>query len=437
MTGKNIINKRILKGLVCAVSVMIMIGVQSSPVFAALSDTQIQLFHDHIYYFNSEDVSTCSADTSTGGVTTASGLPSDVVKAINNLKPDYVKAANATNIPWQLLAAVHYREANNDPNQDLQAGNPIGGGGSQSASYPYGYPTSIEQSAEFAAKELISDSNNGVVKKPINVANPDPEAIKDTLFSYNGRASVYAQQAADLGFNSTTQPYEGSPYVMNNYDAKHHDMKIITHDFGGLDGTDTRFGAFTVYAKLGGNITGGSAPDSCDSSGAVIGNAIQTAINYAWPDYHHAPYLIMKASYKAAIDKAVANHEYVGGLSHPGVDCGGYITRVMRDSGADPNYNWGPHDSRQGATPAQQAYMDAHPEKYQNLGNLSSTSTLQPGDIAINSEHTYMYVGKQPGFNGNSASASVSFTGDGWRTPMASNAYFTNGAGSFTWYRLK
>lgn len=184
-----------------------------------------------------------------------------------------------------------------------------------------------------------------------------------------------------------------------------------------------------------------ASDDSCASSsaadGAVMGNIVQTAINYAWPTYHSAPYLVYKPSYKRAIDKAIDNGEYVGGLSHPGVDCGGFVTRVMRDSGADPNYNWGPHDARQGATPAQQAYMDAHPELYQRLGAKTSTAGLQPGDIAINGEHTYIFVGHQSGFHGNSASASVSFTGASWRTPMASSAYFSNSAGSFIWYRLK
>lgn len=185
--------------------------------------------------------------------------------------------------------------------------------------------------------------------------------------------------------------------------------------------------------------SGATAPSSTDTNcssaagGAVIGDIVKTAINYSWPDYHPAPYLIMRPSYKAAIERAQANNEYVGGLNHPGVDCGGFVTRVMRDSGADPNYNWGPGSPKQGPTPAQQAYMDAHPEKYQRLGPQTSTANLQPGDIAINSEHTYIYVGKQAGFNGNSASASVL----SWRTPMASNAYFSNSAGSFLWYRLK
>lgn len=209
----------------------------------------------------------CSCGDSNGGETAVANgkLSKDILAGINKLKPEYVKAANKTKVPWQALAAIHYRESGNDPSKDLQAGNPIGGGGSNFASYPKGAPQSVEQSAEYAAEELIRKAASGVVKKPVNVASPDAEAMKDALFGYNGRASVYAAQAAALGFSADKQPYEGSPYVMNNYDAKHKNMRMITRDFGGLDGTDTRPGAFTVYAALGGGTGGGG---DCGGSAA-------------------------------------------------------------------------------------------------------------------------------------------------------------------------
>lgn len=407
----------------------VFVGLQFTATVQALSSEQRKALDRDALYFNTE-IDICTSG-STGSLS-AEGLPNDIIKSIQALQSQYEQASTATGVPWQLLAAIHYRESNNDPNRDMQAGNPIGGPYTNAATYPYGHPTSIEQSAEFAAKQLIEASKTGVVKKPINTTSPDPEAIKDTLFSYNGRADAYAQQAAQLGFDPKTQPYEGSPYVMNNFDAKHTDMKIITHDHGGLDGTDTRYGAYTIYAKLGGATGGGGC-----SGAAIAGNAVQTAINYAWPTYHNPPYLTMKPSYAAAISKAQGSNEYVGGGSNPGIDCGGFITRVMRDSGADPDYNWGPGSPKQGNTEAQQAYMDAHPEKYDKLGAVTDTKTLLPGDIAINSTHTYMYVGKQTGFSGNSVSASYSETGDSWRSPMASNAYFSNDAGPFIWYRLK
>lgn len=205
-------------------------------------------------YSSNQDCTNQSSTSSSGVISlpTGQGLSQAAVDNINKLKPDYMKAAASTGVPWQVLAAIHYREGNNNPNQDLQAGNPLGGGGSQaSTSYgAYGAPATIEESATIAAKELIGKAASGVVKKPVNVAAPDADAIKDALFGYNGRASVYASQATALGFDAKTQPYEGSPYVMNNFDAKHANMKIITKDFGGLDGVDKRLGAFTVYALL-------------------------------------------------------------------------------------------------------------------------------------------------------------------------------------------
>lgn len=365
----------------------------------------------------------------TGGATGGGNLPQSVRDGIERLREDYETAAQATGVPWQLLAAVHYREANNGANADMQAGNPIGGPYTRySSAYDrYGYPRSMAESAEFAARHLIGFARGGIVDGRIDVPNPNPEKIKDTLFSYNGRASVYAQQAADLGFDPETQPYEGSPYVMNNYDGRHHRMRIITQDFGGLDGIDTRFGAFTIYARLG----GGTSSADCPEGGAVLGSAVQTALRYAWPDYHAAPYLVYKPEYRRAINAAIARGEFVGGGPNPGVDCGGFTTRVMRDSGADPRFN-----RYESTVTYQRRYMEENPDRYERVRNVTNTSNLQPGDIAIanDNSHTYMFVGNNPGFNGNSASASYSSTGLSWRTPMASPAFDFTG---YDWFRLR
>lgn len=371
------------------------------------------IFGPWVDWEDSSGMSACSSPP------TSPGLPSDISTLIEQNRPIYEQAAQATKVPWQLLAAIHYREtglSTSEPNIFQITG--------------YGGAGDLLSQAIAAGNFLQNSSvpsNLPGHQQPLQTSDNDSEEIKDTLYSYNGRAAAYAQQAQQLGFNSATQPYEGSPYVMNNYDAIHHNMGIITQNNGGIDGIDTRLGAYTVYALLGGGV-------GC-TAGAVVGNEVQTAINYAWPDYHAAPYTTEKPSYAAAIQKALANGEFVGGLAgQPGIDCGGFVTRVMRDSGADPNYDWGPHDPRQGNTIAQQAYMDAHPEKYKNLGIFTDSSQLQPGDIAINSEHTYIYVGTQSNFNGNSASASVG--PNSARAPMASSAYFSNDAGPFTWYRL-
>jgi cell wall-associated NlpC family hydrolase len=136
----------------------------------------------------------------------------------------------------------------------------------------------------------------------------------------------------------------------------------------------------------------------------------------------------MKPAYRAAVDEARAKGVYVGGdPGYEGIDCGGFISLVMRNSGADPNYN-----EYKGPTSDQERYMKDHPEKYQALGSQNDTSALQPGDIAITSNHTYMYVGSKgfPGYNSVSASLDS-------RVPMASGADFIDSKGiSFNWYRL-
>jgi hypothetical protein len=398
------------------------------PAVSAQVSTYEQL-STPFYDPNSSDANTCSA----GSTVSSSKLPSDVVANINKLKPLYEQASTATGVPWQLLAAVHYRENNNDPNGDLQAGNPIGGPYSQkSTAYETygGYPKSLEQSMEMAGRQLTALSRSDISGHAVNVPNPDPESIKDTLFSYNGRAQQYYAQAAALGFDPATQPYEGSPYVMNNFDDKHKDMKIITHDNGPLDGVDTRYGAYAVYVFLGGGSSQTVSSDGSCLSGDAAQNIVATILRYAWPDYHPAPYLDTTSAYQAAIQNAKANGEYVGGGDHPGIDCGGFVTRVMRDSGADPNYN-----QANGDTLVQQAYLEAQPEKYEKLTSITGTTDLQAGDIAINDHHTFIYVGSVKGFNGNSASASYGGGSGDWRAPMADND--ASGFSDFSWYRLR
>lgn len=172
---------------------------------------------------------------------TDSSLSSEDEKKINQNEPVYQQAAQQTNVPWQLLAAIHYRETGLSTTESNLF--QVTGGGSGD------FLTQAVAAGNFLQHSSVP-ANLPSHRSPLAQTGTDPEEIKDTLFSYNGRAAAYAQQAQQLGFNPNTQPYEGSPYVMNNYDAVHHNMGIITHDGGGIDGIDTRLGAFTVYSIL-------------------------------------------------------------------------------------------------------------------------------------------------------------------------------------------
>lgn len=174
--------------------------------------------------------------------------------------------------------------------------------------------------------------------------------------------------------------------------------------------------------------------DQCGNPAFTGGNLAQTISAYAWPDYHAAPYLNKEPAYASAVARAVSQGRYVGGGTYPGIDCGGFVTTLMIDSGFEPNYNHGGKLSAgAGPTTVQMQWLN---QNWQNLGPASSidTAKLKPGDVAISSDHTYVYagpLGSISGFHSNVASASYGI----WRAPMAGHEPL-NMAG-FTWYAKK
>lgn len=200
--------------------------------------------------------------------------------------------------------------------------------------------------------------------------------------------------------------------------------------------------------------TGGSGGGSSSSCGSVTA-ILQTIALYAWPDKNGvdscsagtdtATCLHVKGrpEYIAAMNKPGAYQgslNYTGSNIYPGADCGAFVTAVMRDSGADPGYNPSGNPAGQ-ATSGQLDYLSKSP-KYKGLGQSTSSDFitklgLQPGDIAVSPNHTYIYVGSAmkaivPSWNGAAASASQDT-----RTGMADIAYTPDDKGvGFTWFRL-
>lgn len=184
-------------------------------------------------------------------------LSSFVTDGVNRNKSFYIQVMNETGVPWEMLAAIHYRETNfshTNPSNGQGVFQFVNGDGGP---YPAGAVSDAEfiRQLKFMANKLQGDYvNRGSAPRERRqlVANEQNVAIvKDTLFSYNGRAAVYTNQAGHFGYNPTTQPYEGSPYVMNRFDCPRARMGIVTRDYGaGIDGADARYGAFTVFARL-------------------------------------------------------------------------------------------------------------------------------------------------------------------------------------------
>jgi hypothetical protein len=69
-----------------------------------------------------------------------------------------------------------------------------------------------------------------------------------------------------------------------------------------------------------------------------------------------------------------------------GYSCDAFVATVMRYSGADTEFPCC-GANRQGQ------YMNSHPDKYQALGHITSTKTLQAGDIMWRDGHIKIYIG--------------------------------------------
>lgn len=204
-----------------------------------------------------------------------------------------------------------------------------------------------------------------------------------------------------------------------------------TTDSAGLlaDGIHPKPGSYpqlvdTVVRAVSSGV-GSVGSSNCNNGTPTGGTGLAgKVVAYAWPDYHAKPYVDLKPEYATAIQLAKSEGRYVGGIKYPGVDCGGFVTTLMIDSGFEPNYNY---DGRGGDTSIQKKWLDAN---WENLGAVTSTADLRPGDVAMQPSHTFVFVGEIPGFNSQMASASL----DG-RAPMA-DKYGLDGDG-IVWYRKR
>lgn len=187
-------------------------------------------------------------------------LSTFVVTGVNNNKNFYLQVMNETGVPWEMLAAIHYRETNfshTNPSNGQGIFQFVNGGGGPYPAGPVSDEEFVRQLRYMATRVQEDYVSRGSVPRERRRLVPNEQNIaivKDTLFSYNGRAQAYVDQAVHFGFNASTQPYEGSPYVMNRFDCQRARMGIITRDYAtGVDGIDTRYGAFTIFARLRGD----------------------------------------------------------------------------------------------------------------------------------------------------------------------------------------
>lgn len=197
------------------------------------------------------------------------------------------------------------------------------------------------------------------------------------------------------GFMNTTSVYDAAKFFLekveipqNPYIEAHMNRVTQAEEFY------NKYHGFTPSS--------GGSSSSCTPSG----NFQQTVLNYAWHQHYSAPYTDRMPDYAAAVAKRNQGGKYVGGSVNgiAGIDCGGFVTTLMQDSGFAPDYN-----GNKGGTSVQEQWVKDQGWKLLN-GSPNTpidTGILQPGDVAFTTGHTFVYVGNITDFNGVIASALI------------------------------
>lgn len=159
---------------------------------------------------------------------------------IEKLKPLYKQAAAETDMPWQIIAAIHYEEANNDPNMSAFGGetldslNPDGQGIN-------GFAPADQLKNYIAALEHVRAMGKWVYGTRIDKNTKDPDKLKKGFTAYH-RGTIYK----DAGLKP-----EDNPYVYSGLSKNGKDYSCIFPDADPLAGrVDKRPGALAVVIYL-------------------------------------------------------------------------------------------------------------------------------------------------------------------------------------------
>lgn len=298
--------------------------------------------------------------------------------------PIYQQAAQQAGIPWQVLAAVHYRETNFSRNA-ADAG-PDGQYQVVSKNYPY---TGMLTEDQFLQESI--DAANFIKSDGAGLdTQVDTAIIKDALVKYNGEPQKYIDQAVALGYTDK-QGYEGSPYVMNIADKPRDPTNGPLSNWLQSFGSDYRpatagqYGAYVVYASISGQTLGGECPASnCDGVNSTQGLSPirQTVVCEAqaelakWDSHQLEPgsgYLTYSQNHQEdwCADFISWLYEQAGYPLAPDPDWRVSAVKTIKDIGQqDQNFHW----------------------------HLANGYTPKPGDIAIHYDgstyfHTNLVVG--------------------------------------------
>lgn len=230
-------------------------------------------------------------DAAAGGCPAGAPVPSSAdvapsaIEAINALKPMYEQAGAGGDVAWSVLAAIDYRENNNDPNRSALSGELIGATNPDSGAVTSSKLDSLQRAAEHV--KAMASSVYGVTL----TAASGGEDVKKAFLAYN-RGYIYQRVDASPDL---------SPYVLNQYDAAHVDMRWPDIAGEPLAGQVEygRYGAYTLFTRL-----GGATGSSC--SAGISGDAGDLLAN---------PKVTLSASQRADLEADLIDPRIIGALS--------------------------------------------------------------------------------------------------------------------------
>lgn len=239
----------------------------------AATDFQFYSSNDILYY-DANSSAACGTAGGSAGAPIGGPLPAATlqqIKAINldgmlaKTKERYVYGEQQTKVPWQMLAAIHYREGQMNPSRSMLDGSGLGGTSMD------GFQTGSNgnDDAKRAALHLIEMAKS--VYKIDITTDRSLEGIAKAFLSYN-RGFLYVRAGAT---------YNTSPYVMNGFDDAHMNMSWGPGDT--VSGRDMNLGALTVYSYLTG--PGANATGATDNSGCTSGAVASTTCSATKPYY--------------------------------------------------------------------------------------------------------------------------------------------------------
>lgn len=205
-------------------------------------------------------------------ITLSTSLPQSTITALESAKVTekakanqalYEQTSNKTGVPWQALAAIHFMEANMDPNRSLLNGQPRKSSAYTNVDGVTIHPGALDDA--ITAAEIFKKNAKGVYGVEIS-ASSSVEDFTKAFVAYN-RGYMYKQAGISP---------DRSPYAMNGYDEQHLlGMRFTNGDsyangkkVNNLAGkVSNRPGALAVMAYLGGSLSGSissSNNDTCD-----------------------------------------------------------------------------------------------------------------------------------------------------------------------------